>query len=377
MGWAEKLPSGKYRAVYRDAAGVRRSAGTYSHKPAAVRAANAKEDEARKTLRRDPAAYKRAWGEWCDEWWPTRDVEASTLRNDAARRRNHLDPRWSTTPIGTITRQDVRAWAAQLRTDGLGAESVKRCVHLLSASLGAAVDAEAIGANPAARLKLSSGPREQERYLTHEEYDALYDAMPTTADQLILETLCHTGLRWGELAGLHRSRVDIGRRLIRVVETFDEHGSRIKAYPKGKSARDVPLVASLVVAFKKVDRVVGPCGVEHLAGKCTSGLLFRTAEGKPLRNSNWAHNVWRPAVKRAGIGHVRIHDCRHTYASWLLQAGIPLAEVGRLLGHRSTATTDRYAHLAETPTDAVLGALAAPRKPHAESESGPVPAAGP
>lgn len=364
MAWAEKLPSGKYRGVYRDAAGAKRSAGTFTHKPRAERAAAAKEEHAREAMRRDPEAYKRPWSEWCDEWWPSRGVEPSTLRNDAARRKNHLDPRWASVSIGAITRQDIKAWAAALRREGLAAESVKRCVHLLSASLSAAVDAEVLEANPAARMKLGKGAQAQERYLTRDEYDALLDAMPTTADRLILETLCYTGLRWGELAGLHRSRVDLRRGIIRVVETYDEAAGTMKPYPKGKAARNVPLTPELVEAFRDLPARVGTCGVDHVAGRCASPLLLTSDEGHPLRNSNWSYRVWRPAIERAGIGHVRPHDCRHTYASWLLQAGTPLAEVGQLLGHRSTQTTDKYAHLAEVSTDSVLAALAAPQKPH-------------
>lgn len=369
MAWAEKLPSGKYRGVYRDASGKRRSAGTFTHKPRAERAAAAKEEHARKAMTRDPEAYKRPWGEWADEWWPTRGVEASTLRHDAARRRNHLDPHWATVPIGSITRQDVKAWVAALRRDGLGAESAKRCAHLLSASLSAAVDAEVVDANPAARLKMSKGAQAQERFLSRDEYDALWDAMPTATDRLILETLCYTGLRWGELAGLHRSRVDLRRGLLRVVETYDETARTMSPYPKGKSVRDVPLTDSLIEAFKALAPRVGGCGVDHAAGRCPSPLLLTSDEGHPLRNSNWAYRVWRPAVARADVGHVRPHDCRHTYASWLLQAGYPLAEVGKLMGHRSTQTTDKYAHLAETRSIDVLAALADPRKPHGKVDS--------
>ncbi|KQQ43706.1 tyrosine-type recombinase/integrase [Nocardioides sp. Leaf307] len=369
MAWAEKLPSGKYRGVYRDAAGTRRSAGTFTHKPRAERAAAAKEEVARKKMARDPEAYRRTWGEWCEEWWETRGVEPSTLRHDAARRRNHLKPRWAEVAIGAITRQDVRAWAAELARGGMGAETVKRCVHLLSASLSAAKDAEVIDANPAARMKLSKGAEAQERFLTREEYDALYGAMPSTDDRLILETLVHTGLRWGELAGLHRSRVDLARGLLRVVETYDETGRAMKAHPKGKQVREVPLTPSLVERFRDLVARVGTCGVEHTQGRCRSPLLLTSETGHPLRNSNWSYPVWVPAVARAGIGHVRVHDCRHTYASWLLQAGVPLAEVGKATGHRSTQTTDKYAHLAETPTAAVLAALAAPRKPHGGAES--------
>lgn len=364
MAWAERLPSGRYRGVYRDAQGAKRSAGSFTHKAKAERAAAAREEQARRSMQRDPEAFKRPWGEWCDEWWPTRHVEASTLRNDEARRRNHLDPRWSDVPIGSITRQDVKAWASSLRRGGLGAESVKRCVHLLSASLVAAMDAEIIDANPAARIKLAGGALAPERFLTREEYAAIRDEMPTTEDQLVADLLVYTGLRWGELAGLHRSRVDLKRGSLRVVETYDEASGLMNPYPKGKRVRDVPLTPEVREQLEGRTWSRIACGVEHSAGRCPGPLLVTTEEGRALRNSNWSFRVWTPAVERAKVGHVRIHDLRHTYASWLLQRGMPLAEVGKLLGHVSPQTTQRYAHLAETPVDAVLAALAAPQKPH-------------
>lgn len=364
MAWAEKLPSGRYRGVYRDGAGKRRSAGVFTHKAKAEREAAAKEKDARSLLWRDPEAYKRPWGEWADEWQKARQVEATTARADAVRRRKHLDPRWGSVPIGSITRHDVKAWAVDMAAAGVGPSTVQRAVHLFSASMNAAVDAEVVQSNPASRIKLPKGAQASERFLTREEYDAIRAEMPSTDDQLVCDLLVHTGMRWSELTGLHWARVDLGRGAIIVAETYDETGGRIKAYPKGRRPREVPLTSDLVATLtQRKASAARECGVPHAAGICRSGLVVTTERGAPLRNSNWAA-TWRDALQRSGVGHARIHDLRHTYASWLLQQGIPLAEVGRLLGHISTQTTAKYAHLAETPSAAVLAALAAPRKPH-------------
>jgi integrase len=83
--------------------------------------------------------------------------------------------------------------------------------------------------------------------------------------------------------------------------------------------------------------------------------------GTPLDVNNF-RKQWDRACREAGAGHVRPHDLRHTYASWLLQGGRSLAEVGRLLGHVSPITTQRYAHLAKPVAQDVLDALGDPRR---------------
>jgi len=364
MAWSEKLPSGRYRGVYRDGAGKRRSAGVFTHKAKAEREAGAKEVDARKKLWRDPEAYKRPWGEWAEEWMRGRVVEATTAKADEIRFRKHLEPRWSSVPVGSITRHDVKVWAAELGRGDISPQTVRRIVHLFSASMNAAVDAEVIDVNPSARIVMSKGALEQERYLTHDEFDAVREHLPTEHDRLIADMLVNTGLRWSEMAGLHWSRVDLRRGKVRVVETYSDTAGQMKAYPKGKQVRPVDLTDDLVAALSELDQgAASECGVPHAAGACRGGLVFTTTRGRPLRNSNWSP-IWRNAVADAGIGHARIHDLRHTYASWLLQQGIPLAEVGKLMGHVSTQTTAKYAHLSETPSEAIKLALAAPRKPH-------------
>lgn len=371
MAWAEQLPSGRWRGVFRDATGRRRSAGTFPHRAAALRAAGAAETEARTSLI-DLDGRRMPWGTWCTLWWPTRTVAPSTARTDAIRRDKHLLPRWEEVPLGAIARHDVRAWAAKLRDD-MSPATVRRCVHLLSASLTAALDAQLLVTNPAARLRLPPATPGMERFLTKEEYAAVREQLATTHDQLVADVLVLTGMRFGEVAGLHWHRVDLERATLRVVETYDSASRGIQPYPKGRRLRDLPLTSELVDALAQLRAetdVTEDCGLEHVAGRCRSGLVLATSLGGVVRNDRWATG-WRRAVVAAGVGHARPHDLRHTYASWLLQGGVSLAEVGRLLGHVSPQTTARYAHLAETPREAVLTALA---PVHSTPAQGPAPA---
>lgn len=375
------MKSGKYRGVYRDAHGTQRSAGSFTHKARAERAAAAREELARRSMRRDPEAFRRTWGEWVGEWWETRDVEPSTLKVDTGRLERHLKPAWETVPIGYITRQDVKAWAAKMKREGTGPTTVQRCVHLLSASLSAAVDADILDANPAARLKVTGTSKSQERYLTREEFALLREQMPTTGDQLVIDVMVHTGMRPGEVSGLHWNRVDLDRGVIRVVEVFDEAAGGIKPYPKGKKARDIPLTPELVESLTaerdarmaEGDDLRGGCGQEHRGAQCRSSLVLRTEAGSVLRFSNFAYRAFKPALEASGIGHARPYDLRHTFASWKIQGGVMLAEVGKLMGHQSPQTTAIYAHLSDQYSAAAMASfgrgpdLAAPSLPHGEA----------
>jgi hypothetical protein len=158
MAWAEKLPSGRYRGLYRDASGRKRSAGSFTHKARQAARPPRSRKQARRDAWRDADSFLRPWGQWCERWWESRDVEDSTMRGDTHRRSNHLEPRWATCRSGRSP-ATTSGMGRHLRKSGVGPETVKRIVHLFSASMNAAVDAEVVAANPAARLKLVRGRR--------------------------------------------------------------------------------------------------------------------------------------------------------------------------------------------------------------------------
>ncbi|MHB1063570.1 MAG: tyrosine-type recombinase/integrase [Georgenia sp.] len=376
MAWVRKLPSGKYAGRYRGPDSKVRTVagGPFTHKRAAERAAASAEEDSRQPGWRGPEAGRKTWREWCGQWWPSRTVEVSTLKTDAGRRDVHLMPRWGDVALADITRHDVKAWAADLTAGrGPGARkalapaTTQRVVHLLSASLAAAVDAEILPANPAARLRLGGGSPAVERYLTAEEYQAVR-AHLDDEHRVMADLLVNTGMRWGEAAGLHAARVDRERGVVMVAEVWSAKARAMKGYPKGRRRREVPLPKWVELPAVRP----GECGYQHGGARCRGGLAVTTAAGAILDDSMF-RRVFAAAAVAAGVGHVRVHDLRHTYASWLLQDGVPLAEVGKLLGHESPITTQRYAHLAETPRAAVLDALrhgAEMAQPDAQRRSG-------
>ncbi len=363
MAWAQKIRAGSWRGRYRDENGVKQTVigGPFTHKAEALRKAAEAEEATRRRKRlgtRNPEDSP-TWREWAEVWWKRRHVDESTKRTDLGRVKKYLIPKWGPWKLHQITRGDVREWVAEMRTpDDAGRRIsdtlIQRLVHLLSASLQSAVESEVIAANPARALRLNTPDTSRERFLTPEEFWAVHDAIGED-HRTALRLLADTGMRLGEATGLHKAQIHHGSGLIEVRNAWDDKSRVMKTYPKRKSRRFVPLPEWLQdenTASKRGET----CGQNHTEGKCPGGLFLQSPEGSVLDPSR-LRNAFMTACEEVGLTGVRLHDLRHTYASWLIQGGVSLAEVGRLLGHRSPQTTARYAHLADVPKGQILAAL--------------------
>ena len=183
------------------------------------------------------------------------------------------------------------------------------------------MDAEIIAANPAARLRLPTPAPAVERYIDRIEFDAA--CYHLEGEYLVLaQLLAGTGMRLGEATGLHWQRVTMGSRVIELVDTWSPRARTMKPYPKGRKRRYVPVPEWV----KLGDPVTEPCQYSH---GCRSGLVVSTASGAVVDESKF-RKAWEAACAAAGIGHVRVHDLRHSYASWLLQAGVSLGSAARI-----------------------------------------------
>jgi integrase len=366
MAWAEKNPrTGRWRGRYRAKPGgpALDLPETYDPSDEAVcrRDAAVAENQARnnRTYRRD--AGKVTYAAWAAEWWNARSVEANTEGRDLVRLDKHIIPRWGTVALEDIEqdRDAVQAWVTELADTDLAAATVHKIFYLFSASVKAAMIAERIGSTPCVSIKLPQIPPSDERYLERAEYAAIREQLPTQRDKLLTDLLVYTGARWGEAVAIHRRRISRTRKVLSVHDAFEAATNMVKAYPKGKSKRGVPLTDDLLAALLDwMDHHPARCTMTHKKGsKCEGDLLFSDDDGTVLDYSHWEKYVWRAAVKASKVGHTRIHDLRHTFASWLIQAGRPLEEIGDLLGHASYATTQRYADLAKAHWEATRTAL--------------------
>ncbi len=239
------------------------------------------------------------------------------------------------TPVKAIKPKHVRKAIDKLlkrntfKTDGSGKRSDKplstntviRYKVVLSAIFKFAINKDYLTENPVSGIEVKATPNLINRYLTEDELARLIAACKrSTWDKLYLLVLMAitTGMRKSELLGLRWSDIDFRKNIARLDDTKNGE-PRLNPIP-------VPAMNELLA-----HRQVG------------SGLIFRSPT-KPDKSFDFTKR-WKASLEEAGIEQFRFHDLRHTAASYLVMGGATLYEAAQILGHKSTETTKRYAHL--------------------------------
>lgn len=202
--------------------------------------------------------------------------------------------------------------------------------------------------NPCEGINAPKRQYKSRAYLTHQQVEQLAMAA-SDVDGLVVRLLAYTGLRWGELAALKVSSVDILRRRLQIAQAVAEADGRLEwKSPKDHERRSVPFPAFLADDLGK-----------PMLGKGREDLLFLGAKGGPLRISHWRPRVFNAARDSLnGFPNVTPHDLRHTAASLAVSAGGNVLALARMLGHEDPSLTLRtYADLFDSDLDALADVL--------------------
>ncbi len=180
----------------------------------------------------------------------------------------------------------------------------------------------------------------------------LADAIGAEYRALVLvAALC--GLRASELAGLRWDDVDMLARRIDVRYQLDNAGHLVA--PRSSASRRSINMPTLVTEGLGAHATFGSA---QSATRGDGGFVFAAPSGGPLDLHNFRSRVWSPAVERADLAPLRLHDMRHTCASLAIAAGADVKVLQRMLGHASaTMTLDRYGHLMPGQSEAVADRL--------------------
>ncbi|WP_420408447.1 tyrosine-type recombinase/integrase [Hoeflea sp.] len=278
--------------------------------------------------------------------------KASTIATDRGRIERHIKPLLGSKKIRAVTRADVKR-ALQDIADGKtsinektglrgranvtgGKGTATRTIGLLGGIFSYAVDCGLIESNPVRGVKRFAD-RKGQRFLSQQELVALGKALNDGEEWglnpqalSILKLLIFTGARKGEIETLKWDAVDLKSGYLRLADS-----------KTGQKA--IPLNAGAFEILGSIQRLDG------------SPFVF------PAHRSDGHYEgtpkVWRNIRVMAGIEDVRIHDLRHSFASFAVSGGASLPIIGALLGHSDSATTQRYAHLHDDPLKAASEAV--------------------
>jgi integrase len=393
MPGIRKTPAGNWRASWREPSGKHASKTFATKREASAFLARMNTTKSTGAYV-SPHAGRVLFGDHAREWMQTWNTEATTTARDASVMRNHVLAKWESWPLAKIDHLSVQGWVTNLGAR-LSPATLVQCRRLMSGVLRSALRNRLIVFNPCDGVRIPTRRTQDtdEQVIDRAAFrSSLLPVVPHRYRALVAVG-GGAGLRWGEAAGLCADALDLDSARLRVIRTVIEvsgHTS-FKPYPKtGAGRRTVPLPGWLVALLR-----------EHIAiyPRGEAGLIFANQVGGAYRRTLFRTRVWRPALVRSGLlgivepdeekvrgewvdsdgiagsamfrsepaavnhvarhqaGGLRFHDLRHSYATWLVDDGVPVNMVQRVLGHeRSSTTLDLYTRRTDDPSR-VLRAL--------------------
>lgn len=255
-------------------------------------------------------SYKRSW------------------QTDETVLRHHILPALGERAMGRLSAPDIAPLVAAMRRRGYAPGSINRVLVLLrhGYSLAMRWRIDGITTNPARELKNLKEDNRLERYLTAAQTEHLLRAVRHSPNPLlgpIVAFLLFTGARKREVLDARWTDIDWSQRRWRIPRT------------KAGKVRHVPLSTGALAVLEALhDNAVTE----------TAPIFANPRTGRPFVS---VFHSWNTARRQAGLSALRMHDLRHSFASFLVNAGRSLYEVQELLGHADIRTTSRYAHLSQ------------------------------
>jgi integrase len=287
---------------------------------------------------RASATFADVAEEWYEDGKRRRGLKRSTLLDYRQVLDAYLLPSFGQTEITALTPTAIQSWLGEFgRT-----RTSEKVLMVMRAILSRAVKRGRIEHNPAVDVE-----RPTVRYsgdldiYTREEIDALMRAAASEQDAAIFLTAALTGLRRGELVGLHWRDIDFTQEAIRVRRNYS-HGQ--VATPKSGKVRTVPMVAEVGQTLARLgqrERFTGddePVFVGQTGGYLDASALRRR---------------YAAAAKRAGLRPLPFHSLRHFFGSAAVNRA-SIVQVQNWMGHADIKTTGRYLHAKSQAGDAAL-----------------------
>lgn len=308
MGSIDRLPSGRWRARYRDPEGRQRMQ-TFDRKGDAERYLQRNGADLQRGEWIDPALRRVRFDEWAEQWWQTTArLRPSTRRGYWQILQNHVLPEFGSRALASVDFMDIERFVATKVAEGaLGPKKIRDCVSVVSLVMQAAIRSGGRRDNPAAGHHVPVRRRRirQGDVPTMSDVDRLIEQVRDPYKPAVW-LLVLTGMRPAELCGLRVRSIDFVRHLVNIRETLlpvsayaDQRLELVSGPPKTEAGdRTIPIPSWLcdelasMLAARAAQRAIPIEPAEP---------LFVNRVGKPLNRDKFRETVIRPALVAAGL----------------------------------------------------------------------------
>lgn len=246
---------------------------------------------------------------------------------------NYLIPHFGDQPAHRIAAKQVQEYLVSRLNSGclktkrvVSPNTVNRELEIIRKMFNDGIKWGYLSKNPCQGVRKFKEPTRKIEFLSEQEVKGLLEQCDPF-DRPLFATAVYIGMRFGELTNLHKSNVDLEKRIITV-----ERGSAERATTKSGKIRYIPIATQLLPILVTQMHSSGP-------------LMFPPKHPGRLRRTE-VRKAFGSALRRAGVDrHVRFHDLRHTFASHFVMKGGDLLSLKEILGHADLQMVQRYAHL--------------------------------
>lgn len=270
--------------------------------------------------------------QWLD--YKRHHVRPKTFAEYEQLARTELTQRLGKHQLAKLQPLDVERMVTAMLSDGHSPRKAHTALKVLKVALRQAVDWNLLRSSPAQRVRSPKQPHQDLQVWSPAEAKAFLAAASGNRLYALYYLALDTGMRRGELLGLHWEDLDLAGSTLRVRRNLVEIGARIVVgEPKTRASRRTVVLSPDTVQVLKDHRLNQELELGSLAP-----MVFASRVGTYVQPSNLARS-FRALTAKAGLPRIRLHDLRHTAASLAIRNGADLKALSERLGHANPSIT--------------------------------------
>lgn len=282
--------------------------------------------------------------EFIDRWMrqEVNQKAANTAKNYRLHCDGHVKPAIGHVLMEDLTPMVVSDFAAHLQTRNVPLYTQTYVLRMLRTICNRAVKLRVIPFNPVDAVDRPKYTKKEIRPFTMEEVTKILEATKDDRFSALYILAFTTGMRIGEIFGLHWESVDFDAGTLRVDRQIIYGANSLDFTPPKTRAgiRTIELTDRALIGLQDRRKIAVS------EGNAGSPLVFPTSQGNPYRPPQWSKFEWAPLLAELSIDARGFHHCRHTYATLALGEGVPVTVVSAVLGHANASVTlTQYAHM--------------------------------